>query len=69
MLFWQQRFPDISQKCKSISVKENIDILKGFNKSSPKRLKIDLAKMMDIQISTLKTIIPDRQKIGEQAKD
>nr|XP_042897002.1 tigger transposable element-derived protein 4-like [Parasteatoda tepidariorum] len=58
----------MSRKRKSISVKENIEILKEFDKGLPGRSKADLAKMMGIPVSILKTIIHDRLKIEEHAK-
>lgn len=56
----------MSRKRKALSLKDKIEILKEFDKSTG-LTKVELAKKLDIPVSTLGTIVYDRKKIEDRA--
>lgn len=56
----------MSRKRKALSLKDKIEILKEFDRSAG-LTKVELAKKLDIPVSTLKTIVYDRKKIEDRA--
>lgn len=59
----------MSPKQKSILLKEKSEILKEIDKSLSTESKVDLAKMMSVPVSILKTIINNYQTIERYKKD
>ena len=55
----------MSQKCKALSLKNKIEILKEFDKSAG-LTKVQFAKKLDIPVSTMKTIVYDKKRNGGQ---